>query len=232
MRARCQSRITVAHPVRRLLEALDYLGEPLLDAEDRAAALAALESGDAAGRLAEAQRLLDAHCLAGVHVNPERRVKVQRGPAEARLVEQGWRTFLVKVHNEAGVTTRLAASSPSAAPVFARRDGAEVRTTITDSAIEERWMELPMMDGQPMTPTLSGLALEYRLLQVFSRDAGRREATLSFDVGQGTQGWGNVSRPGRSGGEPRQGSSVNSRASLCPTPVPSGWAGSSKKHCT
>ncbi len=36
-------------------------------------------------------------------------------------------------------------------------------------------------------PTLSGLGLEYRIVQLYSRDAGKREATFSFDTGQGTQ---------------------------------------------
>jgi len=40
---------------------------------------------------------------------------------------------------------------------------------------------------QPLTPTLSGLALEYRIVQLYSRDAGKREAKISFNVGQGTQ---------------------------------------------
>jgi hypothetical protein len=44
-----------------------------------------------------------------------------------------------------------------------------------------------MVDERPMTPTLSGLALEYRIIQLGSRDAGKRSATFSFDVGQGTQ---------------------------------------------
>ena len=34
---------------------------------------------------------------------------------------------------------------------------------------------------------LSGLGVEYRVLSVYSRDAGQREAKLTFDVGQGTQ---------------------------------------------
>src|SRR5262249_35962629 len=37
------------------------------------------------------------------------------------------------------------------------------------------------------TRTLSGLVLEYRIVQLYSRDSGKREATLTFDVGQGTQ---------------------------------------------
>ena len=42
-------------------------------------------------------------------------------------------------------------------------------------------------DEQPLAAKLSGLALEYRIVQLYSRDAGKREAKIGFDVGQGTQ---------------------------------------------
>ena len=103
----------------RVAEALAYLGEPLT--KDQQAALdkaAALTDDDQA---AEAiQKVLDARCLAGVSINPESRVKVARGPAEAELVQHGWRVFLVKVHNEAGVTAPLRATSPNAEPLHKR----------------------------------------------------------------------------------------------------------------
>jgi len=38
-----------------------------------------------------------------------------------------------------------------------------------------------------LNPTLSGLQLEYRIIQLYSRDAGKREAQVGFNVGQGTQ---------------------------------------------
>ena len=44
-----------------------------------------------------------------------------------------------------------------------------------------------MFDKQPLKDRLSGLALEYCIVELFSRDSGKREANLSFDVGQGTQ---------------------------------------------
>ena len=44
-----------------------------------------------------------------------------------------------------------------------------------------------MYDKSPMRARLSGLPVEYALLQVYSRDAGQRSATIGFDVGQGTQ---------------------------------------------
>ena len=44
-----------------------------------------------------------------------------------------------------------------------------------------------MFDDRPLKKTLSGLGLEYRIIQIYSRDAGKREAKISFNVGQGTQ---------------------------------------------
>src|SRR5690348_15530567 len=38
-----------------------------------------------------------------------------------------------------------------------------------------------------MRKRLSGLALEYQILEVYSRDAGQRSAKISFNVGQGSQ---------------------------------------------
>ena len=38
-----------------------------------------------------------------------------------------------------------------------------------------------------MRPRLSGLGIEYLILQIYSRDAGQRSAVLAFNVGQGTQ---------------------------------------------
>jgi hypothetical protein len=44
-----------------------------------------------------------------------------------------------------------------------------------------------MFNDRPMKRPLSGLGLEYRIIQLYSRDAGKREAKISFNVGQGTQ---------------------------------------------
>ena len=38
-----------------------------------------------------------------------------------------------------------------------------------------------------MKAHLSGLDLEYRVLQLYAKEAGKREAKLAFDVGQGSQ---------------------------------------------
>ena len=44
-----------------------------------------------------------------------------------------------------------------------------------------------MFNDRPLRRSLSGLRLEYRIIQIYSRDSGKREASISFNVGQGTQ---------------------------------------------
>jgi hypothetical protein len=162
--------------VRRLIEAMDYTGQPL-EAKSLETLNGVLAKPDEAKASEIIQSLLDPHCLAVISISPESRVKVARGPATAQLVEGGWRQFLVKVVNEAGVTAALHAQSSNAKP-------------LAGSPAEEvmnRWLGLAMYDAQPLQPTLSGLKVEYRILQLYSREAGKREAKISFDVGQGTQ---------------------------------------------
>ena len=84
---------------------------------------------------------------------------------------------MVKVRNEAGVTAPLQANSPNASP----------HAGSTKQQIPDRWLGLSVFNSKPLTKSLSGLELEYRIIQLYSRDAGKRDAKLSFDVGQGTQ---------------------------------------------
>ncbi|HXG68943.1 MAG TPA: CehA/McbA family metallohydrolase, partial [Blastocatellia bacterium] len=182
--------------VRRVAEAMDYLGAPLSPADKQALEKAANEA-DAARAVRGIQDALDRYCLLDVHINPESRVRVAQGLARAELVEQGWRSFLVKVRNEAGVTAQLKAESPNALPVFARGKNPNIEggfsfsprpeQTISQREVADRWLDLSMFDKPPLMPRLSGLELEYRIIQLYSRDAGKREAKLSFNVGQGTQ---------------------------------------------
>jgi hypothetical protein len=105
----------LAH-VKQVEEALDFLGDPLPSAAKQAIAAAA-DAGDEAKIVRAVQDALDPYCLAGIEINPESRVKAAAGPAEPRLVEQGWRSFLIEVHNQAGVTAELKAQSDSALPM-------------------------------------------------------------------------------------------------------------------
>ena len=96
------------------------------------------------------------------------------------------------MRNEAGVTAPLRFSSPQALRVFSRGPRGfsmdpRPAQTIAARDVADRWLDLAVFDKPPLTPALSGLAVEYRILQLYSRDAGQREASLAVDVGQGTQ---------------------------------------------
>ena len=176
-----------ASATQRLIEALDYLGSPLSE-NDLSAIKEALVSENHEQAIADIQKILDAYCVAGVNINPESRVKVKEGPVNKELMQQGWRTFLVKVHNEAGVTAPLAAESENAAPLYKRSTGSpDPEMTVPKSDIPHRFLDIEVYGNPPLKASLSGLELEYRIVQLYSRDAGKREAMLSFNVGQGTQ---------------------------------------------
>jgi hypothetical protein len=177
----------LAQQVRRLETALTYMGQPL-PAADRAALNRAMGTTDEAAAVEEIERVLDRHALLLVHINPESRVKVEQGAVTPELVEGGTRLFLVKVVNEAGVTAPLKVESPNSGRVYRTSTFApEPKMTLTPQDVRERWADMAIYDRQPMRPRLSGLALEYLVLQVYSRDRGQRSAEISVNVGQGTQ---------------------------------------------
>ncbi len=155
--------------VQRLGEAMRHLGTPFQGDVERELSDAAGLSGDSAFAK-RIQEILDPLCLAAVVLESDARPIVATGKAAPALVEQGWRTFLVKVINPDGIRSRLRIDSPHALPL-PHSPAADVAS---------RWLGLAMFDGQPLTPTLTGLALEYRIVEVFSRDAGVRLARLEF----------------------------------------------------
>jgi hypothetical protein len=127
---------------------------------DTARALRSLLEKPPRDPVAAVEKLLDPHCLLGVSINAESRVKAERGPAAATLSEGRPAVVLVKVNNEAGVTHALTVRQPG----------------------EGRWLKADLPGGR-----LSGRRLEYRLLRLTAHESGKREATFRFDVGQGTQ---------------------------------------------
>lgn len=168
---------------RRIREALELLGAPL-----PAELLTRLEHAgrepDGAAAVEEVQAALDSLCLAELQIHPDGTLAVTRGPSPPVLHEQGWRTFLVKVRNAAGARGSLRVTSPNARQV----------PNGPAAAIAERWLDLSMVDAAPLSAPLTGMALEYRVLQVYARDAGPLAATLTFNVGE---------PPATAGGTPR-----------------------------
>jgi hypothetical protein len=174
----------------RLTEALHLAGAPLSDADKKTLADAKSDK-DEAKAVAAIQAVLDKRCLAGVTLRADKTseksksvlVEAKRGPAAAELAEEGWRVFLVKVFNEAGSEGRLLVSSPNAAPLTRRSSGGPAPKVEPLGQVGKRFLDLVTLDQQPLAPTLSGLEVEYRIVSIYCRDSGRKEATLRFRVG-------------------------------------------------
>lgn len=112
-------------------------------------------------------RDLEAAALLAVTVNPEGRVKVARGPGTLVLTAGRPGYAVVAVENQSGGRPRLRplgthAGGPSPFALELVRRGA-------------------------LTDELSGQRLEYLVLRVECRTPGRRELTVGFEAGQGTQ---------------------------------------------
>lgn len=173
----------------RLQEALGFLGSDISEEDTRRLEALQHRAHDEETVMA-IQKILDPYCLAIVSINPEARVKVSRGEAAAKLMQGGWTSFLVKVHNDANVRAQLEVESPNSlpavhAPTF--RPRVLEKDIISRGQVENRFLEMQVYRNRPLLPHLSGLALEYAVIQIYSKDAGQREAEIGFNVGQGTQ---------------------------------------------
>jgi hypothetical protein len=173
----------LAAQVRRIVTALTMLGEPLSATEQ-----AAIETAAAQGSAERIEQVLDAHCLWVVRVPMDGGLQVQPGAAAPELVEQGWRTFLSKVQNDRGTRERLRVTSPNAQSV----SNADTVRSESDRAYRNRrpgvklpsvadgWLDLEEYETAPLQPNLGGLPIEYRVVQLSSRDPGERHARFSF----------------------------------------------------
>lgn len=177
----------LAQQVRQVQEALGFLGQPMAAANTQRIN-SAMGLADETAAVAELERVLDQYALAIVTINAESRVKVEVGPAKPELEQEGTRIFLVKVINGAGVTAKLQVQSENSGAVYTRsNNSSEPAAKLTAEDEKQRWADISLYDKNPMSERLSGLGLEYRILSIYSRDAGERSARLSFNVGQGTQ---------------------------------------------
>lgn len=179
----------LAANAQRIMQALDFLGRPLTD-ELRRKLQTAITARDGAG----VQAALDPQVLCVVDISPESRVKAQRGPAAAQVQQAGYTPVLIKVINHATSVARLQISSPQAGPSYAgvakltmeREQQTHLRENENTQGAD-RFLEVSLFDAPPMTANLSGLEAEYAIALIYSGEAGKREATLVFDIGQGTQ---------------------------------------------
>jgi hypothetical protein len=175
----------LAAQARRVSEALALLGEPLTDAERQRIRDAATD-GDENKAVDSIQTILDKRCLAGVDITADKKVETQAGPAKLQLAEQGWRVFLIKVHNEPGLTNvELTARSPNALEMTKRSTAKPDPKVVSVGEVGKRFLDVMMFKSQPLVRDLSGLELEYRIVQIYCRDSGRKEATFQFSLDEG-----------------------------------------------
>jgi hypothetical protein len=181
--------------VTRLDAALEYVGSPL-PPQVRQEIHRLISAPPSPENAAALQAVIDPLCFAHVNINPEARVKVERGAGAATLQQGGWRSFLVKVHNEGAVRGELHCESPNAQPALHRSSGApnpRKENLISDGELAQRFLEIAFYHGRPMEKPLSGIAVEYRVLQLYTNAAAAHEASLQFHIGEGTRDLGHRS---------------------------------------
>jgi hypothetical protein len=153
----------------RLRQALDVLGAPL--DRDAARSLDALASETDPARIVKGvQGALDPLCVAVFRILEDGRVDASAVPEKLTLDEHARRAFLVKVINQAELEGFFRVESPNAGDL----PGASA------ADVSRRWLEVAAPSMRPLEPILSGLGVEYRVIEIESASAGDRVAELVF----------------------------------------------------
>jgi hypothetical protein len=172
----------LAAQVKRVIDALDHLGNPL-PAVDRKAIADAQKKEDKKAAALAIQEVLDRHCLASINLEAGKSPSMTLGIARPELAEQGWRVFLVKVINPKGLDKlELRPESPNTAPIYRRSSGGPAPKVEPVGQVGSRFLDLDTFNTQPLVRHLSGLEVEYRIIQIYCRDAGRKVAQLGFGL--------------------------------------------------
>ncbi|MEM1070443.1 MAG: CehA/McbA family metallohydrolase [Planctomycetota bacterium] len=175
--------------IRRVLQSLDSLGQPLDQDARRRITWAMATNSDS-----RIQQSIDEQVMAVVTISPEERVSVRRGNAAAIVQQAGYRPQLIKVINHSTSTSRLRVTSPQSGPLYAgtsklsmqRQQQMQLLDNQNVEQSDERFLAIDVYDRQPMSDQLSGLEVEYLILLMGSNEAGKREAVLHFDIGNDT----------------------------------------------
>jgi hypothetical protein len=178
--------------VNRALEALVKLGAPVASSDAQQITNLARQNDSAAVALAE--KILDRYTLAQLSIDADGTLHVGVGGAPRTLVEQGWRMFLVRLANPSARTGNIALYAGQGAPGemmpgFSLAQRPFLMDTLNKAPlIEKMWLLSELYEATPSAaygteiPTirLSEYPIEYRVVQLFSRDSGRRSSNVTL----------------------------------------------------
>lgn len=139
------------------------------DREDVKAALLAIADVNSRSEFANA---LEPLVLVSASINPESRVKIESTRPRIEMRQGKPHRFLVKVENTAGVTAPLQIETIDLA---------------TSPPRPAMWCDVNIVDSPLTSVFLTGAESEYKVIELFVREAGLKEVRLTANVGQGTQ---------------------------------------------
>ncbi|TDW17493.1 CehA/McbA family metallohydrolase [Kribbella kalugense] len=159
---------------------LQDLGDPL--PADVVSQLSKLENSSLsqAERRDQLESLLSPFVLVDVSIDEQGRALSAPGAAPPRLVQHGWRSFLVRVANPHRIEARLFAS-PSGVFGLIDSHSHSARIALPDTLtivprIKDAWLETKIAAAGD----LSGLEVEYRVISLYSREGGVRPGGLTI----------------------------------------------------
>ena len=167
-------------------KALEYLGSPL-STEDCEAINQLSRRTDTIGPSVDSliQQTLDSYCIAEIEIEIDKSVNVSTQTPVLKLQQQGWANYLVKVTNKAQYTGRLKVASPNAQPLFVETRGQsrmKYEEMFTEEQLRQRYLALELYRNAPLSSNLSGKAVEYVILQIYSKRSGRDHAEIDFYI--------------------------------------------------
>ena len=162
----------------RAVRKLRELGDPLPD--DLVAQLSKLETSELseADRRDQLEALVRPYVLVDVTIHEEGFATSVPGAAPPRLVQHGWRSFLVRVANPHRLEVNLSSWDGGVYGLIDHQSHSAriaLRDTLTIvPRIKDAWLDAKLAGPD----ALSGLETEYRVISLYARDSGVRSGGL------------------------------------------------------
>jgi hypothetical protein len=179
--------------VKRAIALLARLGAPIAAPDAQMLAQLARQADPAA--VESAERILNHYTLARIEIAAAGGMQIAAGGAAPQLVEQGWRLFLIRVANlerSTGALTVTASGESGLKEIVGTitvgRMSPEPQSLAQRSYLFDTVNVGPLIQSMWLTSSpeaavaLSGLASEYRVIQLFSRDRGVHKGDLAAAV--------------------------------------------------